>query len=386
MIRAVWFLAKLAALAGAVAWMQRHPGQVALTWGGYVVETSTAVLTLAVAALFITLLFIDRAWRALRGLGAALRARRVAAGHKALTVGFVALAAGDAARADRAARRAQKLLSAAPLPLLLSAQAAQLRGDAAGAKAAFEALARDKDAAFLGVKGLLQDATAKGDSKTALDLARRAEALIPGRPWVARALADLEARNGRWTAAWKALSRARRREGVTREEERSQRQAILLAQAGEKTGWRARRLMRQAFGLDPAFTPAAARLAERLLEEGRRRAALNVLRAAWVAAPHPWLADLWMRAQPSASSNASPYSDGKNARSWARRLADLTPGHVESACFLETLEGRPPRDQAWICASCGESATTWSPLCPACGAFNAQSWSVVEKAESLAAG
>ena len=51
MIRVVLFLLAVALLAAGVAWVADRPGDVAITWLGYRIETSVMVAAVAVAAL-----------------------------------------------------------------------------------------------------------------------------------------------------------------------------------------------------------------------------------------------------------------------------------------------------------------------------------------------
>src|SRR6185312_12175791 len=141
--------------------------KVALTWQGWEIDTSVAVMgfatlvvALALAVLFTLLRLIlrgPRAWA--RGR----RERRRQQGYRALTQGMVAVAAGDAEEAQKLARKADSLLAEPPLTLLLSAQAAQLSGDEGAATRYFTAMLERPETEFLGLRGLLMQALRGGD-------------------------------------------------------------------------------------------------------------------------------------------------------------------------------------------------------------------------------
>ena len=58
MIRIVLFLISVLAVAWGFAWVADRPGEIAITWMGYRVETSVIVAAFAVAALVLVILVI----------------------------------------------------------------------------------------------------------------------------------------------------------------------------------------------------------------------------------------------------------------------------------------------------------------------------------------
>src|SRR5690606_29724893 len=128
----------------------------------------------------------------------------------ALSMGMVAVAAGDREEAGRQSRRASAMLSGVPLSNLLSAQAAQLRGDEAAARRYFEAMLDQPETEFLGLRGLLMQALRARDDARALRLALRARELRPRSPWLLQTLAELQTRLGDWEAALDTTATARR--------------------------------------------------------------------------------------------------------------------------------------------------------------------------------
>src|SRR5208282_5369545 len=182
-----------------------HQGSVTLHWADIRIDTSVAVLAAAVAVIAAAAALFYQLWRWLwrapRAFARSRREHRRLKGYHALTQGMVAVAAGDAAEARRQARRADVLLNEPPLTMLLSAQAAQLNGDEAAAERYFRAMLERRETEFLGLRGLIMQATKKGDTARALGLARRAKLLRPKTEWVLATLHELEARAGDWRSA-----------------------------------------------------------------------------------------------------------------------------------------------------------------------------------------
>jgi uncharacterized membrane-anchored protein len=94
MIRIILFIAAVALIATGVAWFADRPGDVAVTWFGYRVETSVMVALLAllvlVIALMVTWSVIRAIWRSPEHLSLFLRHRRAAKGYLAITRGLIA--------------------------------------------------------------------------------------------------------------------------------------------------------------------------------------------------------------------------------------------------------------------------------------------------------
>jgi HemY protein len=427
MLRALWFLVRVGLLVAAVTWFIRHPGTVEINWQGYVIDMSVGFLAAALGAFLLVYTMGYRAWRAVAGSRGLWRryqqARRRELGYRHVTSGLVAIAAGDAHRAQKFARHGEKLIPDAPLSRLLSAQTHLLRGDAPKARLAFAALLDDAEAAFFGVKALLQESMRAGDHREALQHIRRADQLQPGRAWIAKALFDLEARNREWGKAAVALKSCVRLGVFKPEEAGAHRAALLLAEADDifvkNNDVQAYRLAAKAFGLDPAFTPAALRLVRFYDAAGKRRAALKTIERAFAAAPHPALARAWMEERPLRGKPGSPYQQGKAIQDWARRLYSFNPEHRDSLrmmgaaaleardfaaarglltraadyralaklereesgseakarVWLEQAADAPP-DPAWICTHCGHAGEDWNALCAHCGQFNTMTWAV----------
>jgi HemY protein len=333
-MRAILALVAIAALVAASVFFTDNPGRVEIVWQGWQVESTVGVLvaTAVLAAMAVALL-LWLLWRIFGSPRAFLRWRRERRrrnGYRALTRGMVAVAAGDPEEARRCARRAEALLAEPPLTLLLSAQAAQLGGDETAAKRFFTTMLDRPETEFLGLRGLLNQASREGDSATARRLAVRAVELSPKTHWAVLSLFELEVRAGSWEAARDTLARAVKQRIIAHTAGRHHRGVILyeLSLAALKQGdrHRALALAAEAQGLAPDLTPAAAHRAGLLLEDHRTARAAKAVERAWRTAPHPQLAQIY---------GALWESDTPLARvARFERLAARNPGARESHITL----------------------------------------------------
>ncbi len=423
----------MAALAATVAWLADHPGRLELDWQGYRIETSMAVL-IALGAGFVALLMLPfrvySRWRGARG-----QLVKYQNGMQALTHGMTAIAAGDAATAKRHAARADRLLSGAPLTLLMQAQAAELRKDDAAARGYFQAMLISPETEFLGLRGLLAQAMRVGDMGYATRLVDRALQLHPKSPWVVRNKFEIECAAGAWPQARETLGRAARTRLITKQE-RNRRQAILAYAEACQALEQGAETQALAFAQDalkgaPDLVPAAVLTARLLAAAGKPDKAGRVLEKSWALTPHPDLSD--------AFASLAPGEKPAQRLIRMRRLIAANPGHLESRLLgaetaiavgetaharelLTPLAGAEPNDGAsrrvcllmaqlaraqglgtqeaqhwlayaplaapdpvWQCQSCAKQSQGWTMLCQACGEFDTLQWIVPEPAHRTAA-
>lgn len=424
MRRALIFFIEVAIVAALVVWLADRPGVVAIDWQGWRLETSVGVMAFAVFVVVAVVAALYAGWRWLRRrpreILAARRHRREADGYRALTDGLAAVAAGDAAAARKLARRADTLLKAPPLTLLLSAQAAQLDGDEATARRYFEQMLERPETEFLGLRGLILQALRDDDDDRALDYAQRAYPLQPSAPWLLDTLVSLHSKAGRWRAAQKLVEEAQRRKRLPVEVARRQ-QATLLTERARAAFDRgalsdAFEQVRRAHDLDPALPPAAELLARLVAGDGRVRRARKVLERTWRVAPHPGLAAAYLDIAGDAAALdryraiaqlTKDNRDHPESRFVVAEVAVAAKLWGEAKQQLETLESLAPTarvfrlwaqlaeaeaqddvaarrwidraadaeaDKAWICAACGTVADDWSAVCGHCGSFATLSW------------
>ena len=423
MLRVLWYFVKVVVAIAIAVWLAQHPGRVVidLYWWELRIETSVGVLAVATLLMLAAAALVYRSWRSLRRAPGELRAgrrgRRRAAGYQALTQGMVAVAAGDPHEARRQARKAGGLLGEPPLTLLLSAQAAQLTGEARAAQSYFEAMLERPETEFLGLRGLIVQAMRGGAIAPALALARRARELRPQSAWVHDVLFRLLSRAGDWRQAQVALEASAARDGVARREA-DRRRALLLversraSEAAEHEN-EALQQARKAYELYPALAPAAVQTARLLARAGKARRALKTVEGAWQTCPQPDLAavyaelvagdalarvkaleklyktnpghleshialaeaaldaKLWGEARNHLQSAAHIRASGRVCRLMAR-LEESENGDAAAARAWLDRAGEP--DEAWRCADCGALAARWGAVCGHCGAFGSLAW------------
>jgi len=334
---------------------------------------------------------------------------------------MVAVAAGDAEEAKRQARIAHGLLKEPPLTLLLAAQAAQLSGDETAARRYFTAMLERPETAFLGMRGLLNQALAKGDTGEALKLAAKAHEERPQAGWAAKALLDLELKQGEWMTARRTAKAAEKLKIIDRDRYRRIEGITFLEQARlEPEPVRAAALARDAARLLPDFAPALAIEARVLARAGREREAEKILEKAWTRGlAHPTIAGayaalrpnetaldrarrferlahgrpdatesrltlaetaiaagLWGPARKALETVAAAERTAPSAR-LCRLMARLEEGeHGDLAAarrWLMAAADAPP-DPAWVCSHCGATAAEWAARCGHCGEFDSLVW------------
>ncbi len=331
MIKTLWFLLKIIVIAAVAVWLATREGIVSMSFSVYDLKMRAGFFWLALFVgafvFYYTFRLIGRIFSAPKALANYVEKDKNKKGYRAITRGLVAVAVGDTKQATKFSKQASNYLEeGSALPLLLAAQAARLRGEEGQAQQKFEALMHDKDAAFLGVRGLLKSSIEEGDMKQALEHARRAQALHPHQDWIIRNVYDLEIRNGLWSDAIETGKNALRRGAIAEEKIISDRAAIYLMRhdynkdAGNDEA--AFKDLKQAHKINPNFIPTVTRLADHYFEQGKRRKAIKIIEQAWPHNPHPDLADLWRK--------LCPHTDNQDKRlKWYEDLVALKKDSVE---------------------------------------------------------
>jgi len=329
-IRIILFFAFVALLAFGAAWVADRPGEVVLTWQGWQISTSLAVAGIALAATIVVAIFL---WSAIRFVlhvpdlvSMFLRERRHRRGWRALSQGMIAVGAGNLALAQRSAGEARALIGEEPLTLLLAAQAAQLGGDGARAEQEFRAMLARPETKVLGLRGLYVEARRRADAPAARAFAEEAAETDPALPWAADAKLEFQCLAGDWQGALATLGRQFKAGQIDKATHRRRRAVLLTARAEaieETRAGEAREAAREAAKLAPTLVPAAA-LAGRLRgNAGELRRATRAVEKAWMAGPHPDLADVYIDLR---SGDAA-----RDRLKRAKALAKKVPGHPEGA-------------------------------------------------------
>lgn len=420
MIKALWFITKLVVIVGAVIWVAERPGSIRLDWidlegNAFVVNMEIGLFLAALIVLILLSIFI---YSVIKGFADfpkslanynAIKANEK--GYAALTKGLSAVAAGDTKAASKFAKKARKFLPEdTGLPMLLQAQAARLEGRESDAAESFVALLEDKNASFLGVRGLLQAALDSADYETAYRLVNKALASYPKQEWILKVALDIQIRLQKWEEARSALKTLKSIAAASENYNEDQ-ASLWIAEAREarekSLDIRAEELLKQAQKAAPHFAPAGLELAQIYIDTDRRKKALKLIEKQLKATPHDIYIDLWdtlmdedTRAEPlkrlrwferaiklAPNQPQALFMAGKaalDAGLWGEAREYLAKaGEAEPrAVFYETLadiENRSNQgeqaaahwlsmavnaqgEKRWVCSQTGQAFETWKPV------------------------
>lgn len=438
-VKIVVFIAMAAALAWGASYVIDTAGSVHVTFGArewtFPPLMVIGMLVAAFVALFLLMKvagFVVALLRFVNGDDTALSRyfdrNREKKGYKALSDSMVALAEGDGRRAANLASRAERYLDQPEYTRLISAQAAELSGQADKAQDHYKALVTNDATRFAGVQGLLRQKLEEGDTDRALKLAEKAFALRPEHQSTLETLFRLQSEANDWGGARQTLQAkvyakqlpkdiGRRQEGVL-----ALADAIAAKQDGEDE--KALDAVLKALKSVPALVPAADLAARLLTEKGETRRATTIIKKAWSAAPHPDLAAAYAAIEPdeSASARLSRFKgllkahpdhaetklldaelnlaieDFPAARKAIGDLAETDPTTRSLAIMAAVERGSgaseavvsgwlakalgASRGDTWICESCKTAAAHWGPLCENCGGFDTLTWQRAPHSES----
>lgn len=341
-------------------------------------------------------------------------------GYRALSEGMLALASGEGDVAMAKAAQAEKYLRKPALTNLVAAQAAEMVGDRGKAEEVYKRLLQNDKTRFVGVRGILRQKLAEGDTETALKLAQTAFALKPRHADVQDTLLQLQATKHDWKGARTTLG-AKLKYGTLPRDVHKRRDAVLaLSEAcdvlDEGKTIEAREAAIEANRLSPDLIPAAVLAARGYLEKGNKRHALRVLNKAWLMQPHPDLAAAFAAIEPDETPAQRLKRFGKllkvhpedretrlldaelhlaaedfpGARRALGTLAEIEPDAraLTIMAAIERGEGasdtvikgwlaralNAPRGPQWVCDKCQHIHAEWAPICENCHAFDTLSW------------
>ena len=341
-------------------------------------------------------------------------------GYKALSEGVMALASGEGDLAMAQASKAEKYLKKPALTNLITAQAAEMKGDRRKAEEVYKRLLTNEKTRFVGVRGILRQKLSDGDTETALKLAQTAFALKPKHEEVQDMLLQLQARTEDWAGARETL-KAKLKYGSLPRDVHKRRDAVLaLSEARDVLedgkSIEAREAAIEANRLSPDLVPAAVMAARSYIEQGSKRYATRVIKKAWDAQPHPDLAAAFAEIEQDETPqqrikrfakliNAHP--DHRESKLLAaelqiaaedfpaarRALGDLIETDPDARALtimaaVERGEGASdavvkgwlaralsaPRGPQWVCDNCHHIHAEWVPACENCHSFDTLSW------------
>ncbi len=341
-------------------------------------------------------------------------------GYRALSEGLVALASGEGDVAMAKANRAEKYLRKPALTNLITAQAAEMSGNRRKAEEVYKRLLTNEKTRFVGVRGIMRQKLADGDTDTALKLAQTAFGLKPKHEEIQDTLLQLQAQTEDWKGARETLNAKLKSGNLPRDVHRRRDAVLALSEAKgileEGSSIEAREASIEANRLSPDLVPAAVLAARGYLEQGNKRNAGRVIRKAWSAQPHPDLAAVFAEMESEETPEARIKRFGKLLKQHpdnretklieaelhlaaedfpaARRalgdLAEVEPDarSLTIMAAIERGEGAPdsvvkgwlaraltaPRGPQWVCDSCQHIHAEWVPACENCQSFDTLSW------------
>lgn len=441
----LWSLIKILVFVGVVIAVALGLGMLLETSGGVRISVANTEFTLsplrAILAL-VGVLFLF--WLTLKVLGLLIAVfrflngdetavsryfdrNRERKGFEALADGLMALASGEGRTAMSKAAKAEKYLKRPELTNLIAAQAAEVSGDTKKAQEVYKRLLTDERTRFVGVRGIMKQRLAEGDTDTALKLAEKAFALKPKHTETQDVLLKLQAGNEDWSGARKTLNAKLKYGALPRDVHRRRDAVLALSEARDVmvdgSTIEAREAAIEANRLSPDLIPAAVFAAQGYIEQDKPRYAVRVLKKAWDAQPHPDLAAAFASIAPDETPQARIKRFGQLTKSKpdhpetkmllaelniaaedfpaARRaigkLAEQEPtarsvtimaaiergegadDHVVRAWLAKALS--VSRGPQWVCDNCQQIHASWTPVCSNCSSFDTLSWKEAPMAE-----
>jgi HemY protein len=344
-----------------------------------------------------------------------------------LSEGMMALASGEGRLAMAKAERAKRYLNKPELTDLLTAQAAEMAGDRRRAEETYRKLVRNPSTRFVGVRGIMMQKLADGDTDTAMQLAQKAFALKPRHEETQDVLLRLQAKAQDWSGARATLGAKLKHGSMPRDLHRRRDAVLALSKArgllAEGKIAEAREAAIEANRLSPDLTPAAVTAARSLIQQDQGRKAAKVLKKAWDTQPHPDLAAAFAEIAPGETPDARIKRFAQLTKSMpdhpetrmvlaelhiaaedfpaARRaLGDLvesqpTARSVTIMAAIERGEGASDtvvrgwlakaltvsRGPHWVCDNCHHLHADWTAICENCESFDTLTWKTPPTAE-----
>ena len=438
LVKVILFVALIAAATLGAGYLMETDGGIQVAFGGteYTLTPLMSVVAMILLVLAVWLFLkvfglLIACLRFLNGDETAISRwfdrNRERKGFQALADGMMALASGEGRVAMAKAQKAEKYLHRPELTNLITAQAAEMAGDTRTAEATYKRLLADDRTRFVGVRGIMKQKLAEGDTDTALKLAEKAFTLKPRHEETQDILLRLQAEHADWTGARHTLG-AKLKHGTLPRDVYRRRDAVLaLSEArdilGEDASIEAREAAIEANRLSPDLIPAAAMAARGYIAQGKPRYAERVLKKAWEAQPHPDLAAAFAEIAPDETPEARIKRFGALTRlhpsapetrmllaelhiaaedfpAARRALGDLAQAEptARSLALMAAIERGEGADDTvvrayltraltasrgpqWVCDNCSNIHTHWAPVCTNCSGFDTLAWRVPAEGE-----
>ncbi len=431
LIRIILFICAIASVSFSIAYVIETGGEVRVSIAS--MEYSFSPLIAAI----LVLLLLAAVWLAFFALGLIsaifhffngdetaisryFNRNREQRGFDALADAMVALASGEGKAALSQVSKAEKLLGRPELTNLVNAQAAEMTGDTKKALKYYKSLLEDDRTRFVGVRGLMKQKLAEGDTTMAMRLAEKAFAIHPAHEDTQNQLFEMQSDASDWVGARETIKTKVHKGSLPKDVGRRREAILALADAKAKLETdeieAAKAATLNANKLAPMLVPAAVLAAELQTLSGNKSSAAKIIKKAWAGNPHPDLAAAFAEIEENETAtqrlkrfNALTRVNADNTETkllkaelaladedfpaarralgklhetepTARSLSIMAAIHRGEGAGDEVVRGwlnkalTASRGPQWICTSCNKIHGTWAPKCDNCKAFDSMEW------------
>jgi HemY protein len=431
LIRIILFICAIASVTFSIAYVIETGGEVRVSIASMEYSFSPLI------AVILVLLLLAAVWLAIFALGLMsaifhffngdetaisryFNRNREQRGFDALADAMVALASGEGKAALSQVSKAEKLLGRPELTNLVNAQAAEMTGDTNKALKYYKSLLEDDRTRFVGVRGLMKQKLAEGDTTMAMRLAEKAFAIHPAHEDTQNLLFEMQSDASDWVGARETIKTKVHKGSLPKDVGRRREAILALADAKDKLETdeieAAKAATLNANKLAPMLVPAAVLAAELQTLSGNKSSAAKIIKKAWAGNPHPDLAAAFAEIEENETAtqrlkrfNALTRVNADNTETkllkaelaladedfpaarralgklhetepTARSLSIMAAIHRGEGAGDEVVRGwlnkalTASRGPQWICTSCNKIHGAWAPKCDNCKAFDSMEW------------
>ncbi|MCF8473421.1 MAG: tetratricopeptide repeat protein [Emcibacter sp.] len=421
MIRLCFYITLAILLALGAAWFTDNPGKLILIWQDFEIQLSVAVLFLLILAYTVCLWHLFKLYRWFKTDNPLKAPKRMESrrqkGLAALDLGWSALAVKDKTTALKQGKKAYVLLPDNNDVLRLLYEASP----EADQHKYLDILKNNKNSQMLALKWSLDQALSERYIHKALTIIQEMQPLSPNNTWIMMTAFGILTRLGHWQDARNMLDRlfkARAMDRIKHDHLAAvlyYSQAMELDIAGKKPA--AHDLMKNALKSDREFIPAALYLSRYYLAQNNKSRAEKIIEDIWKKAPHPELAQAFLKLEPLESGSekfrrVEKFSrlNGNNIHSlhllakialdtehWSQakvaldKLLNTKRATQETYHLLARLEllqkndkqkadvhiasaKTAPSDPVWQCDNCNNELSHYAAICPQCHHYGQVKW------------